>query len=555
MAEDAAVLLVPGREDEQRQPDAVQRAGVRGSAQGDAVLRGQVLVHRVHGLPGAPGARRPRDHRPDVGLQVDAALVGVRRAERHPHGRDAAHVPLAVPGALDGLQQQRQLLDAPRRHGALPDERRQLADRPQPVGQQERGEHRLALDTELEAVVPVGGQALHQPVRATVVQREAQRLHQVAQHGVLAGVGVGEDRRQVVQVARLVDQRGDGHRQPERVVAAVLLDFRGALLARGVGQRVHQRQGAALGSLAGEQQVQALAGGVGDGVRHREDVLCRVPEAQAVTVARLDQRDPAGPVERHVRLVGVPHVDHRVELRVRCADLQRRQPRGPLVAQRVDFGGDPRGRRMLRDQVPARGQHAVAVVPRLVGGSDAQGEDDVPGLAGGELEAGVQGRARVVAPRLAAGALALLDGQRRRRGAVGAQERVAVGVERGDLGAAEREPALAGGGARAVDPADEPVAVTGPDHVLAVLQVLQVLAEAPVVRELRVGERRDGPRLVAGVRDPQRPVLERLAPRHEHRHLGVDARVGRLEHRVAEPVADRRAVRVRALERLADWLP
>src|SRR5665647_419094 len=131
------------------------------------------------------------------------------------------------------------------------------------------------------------------------------------------------------------------------------------------------------------------------------------------------------------------------------------------------------------------------VAPWLVRVADAEAEDDLPGLARCQLEPHLQRRAGVVPDGLAARAGPALDGERVGLGAVGPEEGIPVGVEPDDVGPGHPEPQLAHRIPGRVAPVDHPVGAGRPDHVLAVLQVLQVLAVAPLVGELGVGEDRD----------------------------------------------------------------
>ena len=99
---------------------------------------------------------------------------------------------------------------------------------------------------------------------------------------------------------------------------------------------------------------------------------------------------------------------------------------------------------------------------------------------------------------------------------------------------------------------DHAVGVRGADHVLAVLEVLQVHPVVPLVGQLGVGEDRDGPGGRPRVGNLQGPVLKGLACRDEAGHLRADPGVVRLEDGVAQAVPDGRRV---LAQRLADRLP
>jgi hypothetical protein len=97
----------------------------------------------------------------------------------------------------------------------------------------------------------------------------------------------------------------------------------GFFVARPVGERLDHRNRAAVGELAGEHELEARLHALAQERDGAEHVLHRVAEAEAVALAVVDERGGARPRVGDERVVGVPHVDHVVELRVGRLDLQR----------------------------------------------------------------------------------------------------------------------------------------------------------------------------------------------------------------------------------------
>ena len=95
--------------------------------------------------------------------------------------------------------------------------------------------------------------------------------------------------------------------------------------------------GAAGGDLAGQHQLQALAGFFGDGGDHAQDILHRIAEAQAVPLAVIDQAGGARPGEGDQAVVQPPDVDGVVEFLIRCLDHQAAQFVVPVIFQFLQF--------------------------------------------------------------------------------------------------------------------------------------------------------------------------------------------------------------------------
>ena len=92
----AAFSLIP-LYTRRHESDVVVRLRKRRPQQVNAVLRVEMLIHRVHRLAPALRRRRVRHHRPRVALDEDFPFFVFVRADLHALRGDAAHVPLAVP--------------------------------------------------------------------------------------------------------------------------------------------------------------------------------------------------------------------------------------------------------------------------------------------------------------------------------------------------------------------------------------------------------------------------------------------------------------------------
>ena len=282
-----------------------------------------------------------------------------------------------------------------------------------------------------------------------------------------------------------------------------------------------------------------------------EQVLVRVPEAHAPADAGLEHRRRARQVERHHALVGVPGVDHPVDVRVAGRHLERRRaapPRSPA---------GPRGRRR---PVPAAGSGRCTARARDVSGRREPGGSNLPSAGFSRVAederhvarlAGLQHQRRLERPdRLPAvgdraGHRAALDRERPVPAPVRPEERLARRVEPGH-GRRAREPgevvaALAVLG-HVVDDAVLDVDLAGGQVALEVRGVVLGVPQA----ELDGAEQRQARARRPLVGDPRPPHLERLAGRHEVQRLGADAAAPGRDDRVARARGGRSTRRARA---------
>ncbi len=134
-----------------------------------------------------------------------------------------------------------------------------------------------------------------------------------------------EDRK----IAGLFDVCGYAQDQPQRVVVEAAAD----VVVTALRQRLVLVVSAAVGELSGRDVDDALAGTFRDLMDEAEQILVRVPEAHASPDTGLEVRCTARHVERDHALVGVPDVDHAVELLVRRLDLVHPEQAVPVLTQ------------------------------------------------------------------------------------------------------------------------------------------------------------------------------------------------------------------------------
>jgi len=308
--------------------------------------------------------------------------------------------------------------------------------------------------------------------------------------------------------------------------------------------------GAAVGELAGEHELEALLHAGLEQRDRAEHVLHGVAEAEAVALAVVHQGGGAGPGVGDERVVGVPHVDHVVELLVGRLDLEVGERGVPGGLEFLQLG-------FAAGAVAKLGDGLLAVAAH---GAEAEHHDELARLAGGEDEIGLLAADDVVAFGEEIGALALHDDLGRGVAAVGAEEFFTHGLDAGERGAGERHPgAVATGQILAVEievrvagDTEDAVLQRGPRDEERVLEVGEVLERVPEIGEFAVGEDRQLALLLGGVGHLEAPVLEGLAERHEVRGLGRDAGVLALHDRVGHAVA---ALRLVLVEGLGDGLP
>ncbi len=271
-----------------------------------------------------------------------------------------------------------------------------------------------------------------------------------------------------------------------------------------------------------------------------QQVLVRVAEAHAAPDSRLEQRGGTRQVERDHALVGVPGVDHPVEVLAAAFDLEGAEPLGPglperrecrLDHDRVEVPGDDRANPPLVDR-PRAGRVELGVRRVLRVPED---ERDVACLTRAELEADLVGADRLPAMRDRTRRGPALDGNRPVPAPVRPEERVARGVEggrrvrAGEVGEMVAPlPVLR----RVVD--DAVLDLDLADRVVA-LEVGRIVLRVPQA-ELDGSEQRHPRGLRPLVGQADAPDLERLTDRDEVARLDADPGALRRDRRVAQAV-------------------
>ena len=176
------------------------------------------------------------------------------------------------------------------------------------------------------------------------------------------------------------------------------------------------------------------AGPLGDHVHEPQQVLVRVAEPHAAPDARFERRGRARQVERDHALVGVPHVDHAVDVLGRRGDLQRAEQVVPVAAQAPEGGVDLVDPEVAVDDTahaplvdrlgPGRVELRVGRVLRV-----AEHEHDLADLTGAQAQLDVVRAARRPAVGEGVARPPRLDRQRALPPPVGAEEGVPLRVE------------------------------------------------------------------------------------------------------------------------------
>ena len=325
--------------------------------------RRETLADRLDRRPGTPILEADARHRHQaLGLDEDLPLLVGGRPDDVPQVVVRPAVPGAVPGV--GLDRRGHRLGgraAPVGFGRVagqPGERLGLLGREheEPGDEDGLGDSSGTVggrlegvagpfgeDIEVETVVPVRAPDQWEPVWTEPVQREPDRSPQVVAQrrlrtlGVVPRHGDVEDR----EIAGLLDVRGDGDDQPRRIVIEAGPD----VVVAALRERLVLVIRAAIGQLRGGDIEDPSPGTLRDDVDEPQQVLVRVPEPHPPADARLEHRRRAGQVEGHHALVGIPGVDHAIDVLVARRDLERPESRLPRRSQGgqvvVDLGRRP----------------------------------------------------------------------------------------------------------------------------------------------------------------------------------------------------------------------
>ncbi|OQB94589.1 MAG: hypothetical protein BWX86_01435 [Verrucomicrobia bacterium ADurb.Bin122] len=309
--------------------------------------------------------------------------------------------------------------------------------------------------------------------------------------------------------------------------------------------------GAAVGDLAGEHELEALADLVFQHRHGAEEVLHGITEAETVALAVVNERGVAGPGVGDEGVVGAPDVGHGVELGVGRLDDGGAEEAVPVGLELLELGFAALAGAKL-------GAGGVAV---RLGGAEAEHDDELARFAGLERKLDLEGAAGVFTFGEEVGAGAVDDGLRVGVGVVDrAEETLTDGLVAGERGAGEGHPEAVAAhevlrvelGVRVHGHAEHVLLDGGLGDELRVLEVGQVVGHVPRAGHLAIGEDGELAGLLALVGDLEAPIFEGLAERHEVGALGLDRGVARDDGGVGGAVAAGALV---LGERLADGLP
>ena len=388
---------------------------------------------------------------------------------------------------------------------------------------------------------------------AGAIQVELDGPLHVAQHGVLTLIGIRKSLAVEGKIAGLLDVRRDRIEQPQAIVGAVLILTRRTLGTRVMRELLDHRHRAAGGDLAGDHQLQAPYGLRGDGVHHAEHVLHRVPEAQAIPLAGIDQAGGARPRVGHQAVERAPHVQHAVEFGVWRVHVEPGNARMPVTLEAGQLLGD-----LLRIAEFLSGPTAF-----FARRADAHQHQKLARLTRLQADSALQHAATVIAGGKGIGALSPLDHRGPGITSVSAEERRAVRVVPGDFCTHQGQKSVpplirfleVSGHEGKVDVGaviDDAAIHSHLDDVLGVLQIDQVVVGTPVSRIFHVGKAAEAARLAARVGQPDAPTLEASAERNKVRGLRLYACILGRDDGVRAPVT---AFRFVTIQRLAHRLP
>ena len=276
---------------------------------------------------------------------------------------------------------------------------------------------------DVHRVVPVGEADARQPVRAAVLEREANGTQHVLPDRLRGAVLVRDALLEVGEVARLPQVRADGDHEPEVVVAEPLRPLRDT---RRRAPRSPRRSAGRTGATCARRGTGAAR--CGSASRAPAPGL-RAPCRACPAPSRACPCRVPGPSRRPTRSAtsgassGTAPGSRRRPSRSGPGRASRRRSAPRYASQ---------SSRSARNAASAAAgsRYAAAIRASLVRvARDPEHVDDPPLLARRELELVAERADAVPARRLASRRLALLDDERRREVAAAADECLAVGVE------------------------------------------------------------------------------------------------------------------------------
>ena len=333
--------------------------------------------------------------------------------------------------------------------------------------------------------------------------------------------------------------------EPQRVVRPVggMARFpdigrvlRGILMTGAVGE-LHQGQSAAVVDLGGEHEAQLLRRPLRLQVDDPLDVLHRVPVTVAVAQAAVEEGCGPGPGEGDKAVVGIPGVDHSIELGAGGLDPETGQLPVPIGAQRLQLPLTHPG--CLPIALQQGGALPAGLFPQQEGDCDC-----LPRL---QCHGGGQGPAAVAVVVEGPAQVAPLHTYGVSVAPVGAEKFRPVSAVRGNRRPGQAEEPLNHillvhvallGVQIAVDLlADTVLAEQRPGDKLGVLQIDLVLLIVAVVGKFGVARQGQLPAPVRSVDHGQPPHLVRGALRDVKHRLAVDTAVVSQHFGIPRPVA------------------
>ena len=403
----------------------------------------------------------------------------------------------------------------------------------------ERLARRVREAVEIQAVVPVGSTDERQAVRTDTFEGVIETAAQVFVKRLLGARFVFELHRFVedAPVAGFLEVGRDAQDEPVRIVVEAAAD----VVVPAFGERLILVERAAGLELRGRDVEDAFAGAGRDHLDKAQQVLVRITETQTPADAGFVERRRARHVERGHALVGVPDVDHAVGVDVGRLHVINAEQAVPIFPQRLEGGGDVFAFEIFRNDrfdgffVDGLGVRRVEFfVHRIF--VVAEDKDDFLRFAGLQIHFDVMRTVRRPAVRNRVEGFATLHCRRIVPTAVGAEERVALRIETGELFRAgeirEVVAALAILGL-VVDDTVHDFDLAGAEIALEVGGVILGVPQA----ELDAGKNGELRRLFAAIRHLELPDLQRLAERHEIAGPRVDLVVTGTDDGVAHAVA------------------
>ena len=427
------------------------------------------------------------------------------------------------------------------------------------IVQLERNEGRLALLTQTQAVIPIGVKSGRHAMIAQMLHREIDGSLQVVINGTLVAVRVRDDLVDECGVARLTQILLDGREEPQSIVCTIcgmagcghIGSIVRCILMSCIMVELNERKSAAVVNLCGKHEADLLTRSGRIQMDHALDILNGVTIAITITKSAVDEGSRAGPDECHEALISVPCIDHRVEVLIRCLNLEVLQFGIPVLLELAKF-------LFCLRRICITLQQLLRLFVVIL----AEQEYDLLRLAGLQCDLCGQCAAGVVVVVEMIAQVAALNADRVSVTAVAAQEGRLIAAVRtnGRTDHAEETLTSCGrmvlaGSIRAVliDRLNDLIAVEiGACDKQCVLQVYEVVLVVALVGELHETGRCDRALLIRIVSQLQLPNFISLIQGNIIQYLGSDLRVLRGDAGISQTMT---ALTLVILEIFADRLP